>query len=173
MGSVHGRPPLPPVLDPCSGVAEVPREAGTSAASSASGAPSRTTSVASCCCRVWPKLGGSNALLAEHLVCHNDRFAVPAQHASHLCRPQPRDLEPLFYFKFHRVVALDHTVCFRSQAIDIPKPSPTSLARAAVEVQQHFDGTVNLLHDGRCLATCVRDAPSVDPLRLANTTNPE
>ena len=114
----------------------------------------------------------ANALLAQHLVQHNRRFAVPAQDPSHTWRPQPRDLEALFGFKFHRVVALDHTVRFRSQVIDIPKPGPRSLARARVQVQQHFDGTLKVLHAGRCLATSVPDAPPAGPLRLGTTTRP-
>lgn len=118
-------------------------------------------------------LDGANTLLAKHLVRHNGRFALPAQDPSHSWRPQPRDLESLFCFKFHRVVALDHTVRFRSEVIDIPKPGPRSLARARVEVQQHFNGTLKVLHQGHCLATRVLSAPPTAPLRLGTTTTPE
>ena len=40
----------------------------------------------------------------------------------------------------------------RSQLIDLPRAGPRRLARARVEGQQLLDGTLRVLHEGRCLA---------------------
>ncbi|MGC2192840.1 MAG: hypothetical protein WA751_10975 [Candidatus Dormiibacterota bacterium] len=72
--------------------------------------------------------------------------------------------------QFHRVVALDHTVRFQAQVIDIPRPGPRSLARARVEVQQRFDGTLRVIYQGRCLATAADS--HTGPLRLHSFTAP-
>jgi hypothetical protein len=80
--------------------------------------------------------------------------------------------DQLFCFKFHRVVALDHTVRFAGQVIDIPRPGPRSLARARVEIQQRFDGTLRVFHEGRCLAT-TQSQLLPGPLRLSSLTKPE
>ena len=52
------------------------------------------------------------------------------------------------------------------------RPEPRSLARAPVEVQQHFDGTLQVFHQGRCLAT-TQSGPGPSPLRLGSLTKPE
>lgn len=75
-------------------------------------------------------LDAANVLLAKHLVRHHRRFALPAQDPSPAWRPRPRDPDALFCFTFHRVVALDHTVRFGSQVIDIPRLGPRTQARA-------------------------------------------
>jgi hypothetical protein len=74
-------------------------------------------------------LEAANQVLAQHLVRHNRQFAVVAQDPEVAWRPRPPQLDQLFCFKFHRVVALDHTVRFAGQVIDIPRPGPRSLAR--------------------------------------------
>ncbi len=117
-------------------------------------------------------LEAANQVLAQHLSRHNRQFAVAALDSQAAWRPRPRQLDQLFCFKFHRVVALDHTVRFAAQLIDIPHPGPRSLARARVEVQQHFDGTLRVLHDGRCL-TSIRAALPARPIRLGSRTRPE
>jgi transposase len=114
----------------------------------------------------------ANRVLAQHLVRHNRQFAVTAQDPEPAWRARPRQLDQLFCFKFHRVVALDHTVRFQGQVIDIPRPLPRSLARARVEVQQHFDGTLRVFHEGRCLAT-TQSQLLPGPLRLNSLTKPE
>jgi transposase len=114
----------------------------------------------------------ANRVLAQHLVRHNRQFAVTAQDPEPAWRERPRQLDQLFCFKFHRVVALDHTVRFAGQVIDIPRPGPSSLARARVEIQQRFDGTLRVFHQGRCLATTPSHALA-GPLRLGNFTSPE
>jgi hypothetical protein len=63
-------------------------------------------------------------------------------------------------------------VRFQGQVIDIPRPLPRSLARARVEVQQHFDGTLRVFHQGRCLAT-TQSQLLPGPLRLNSLTKPE
>jgi hypothetical protein len=113
----------------------------------------------------------ANQVLAEHLVRHNRQFAVVAQNPEPAWRPRPRDLDQLFCFKFHRVVALDHTVRFAGQVIDIPRPGPRSLARARVELQQRFDGTLQVFHEGRRLATA-QSTPAPGPLRLGQPHPP-
>jgi hypothetical protein len=114
----------------------------------------------------------ANQILAQHLPRHNRQFTVAAQDPEVAWRPRPRQLDQLFCFKFHRVVALDHTVRFAGQVIDIPRPGPSSLARARVEVQQRFDGTLRVLHQGRCLTT-TKSQPHDGPLRLGRLTTPE
>ena len=114
----------------------------------------------------------ANRVLAQHLPRHNRQFAVVAQDPAVAWRVRPRQLDQLFCFKFHRVVALDHTVRFEGQVIDIPRPLPRSLARARVEVQQRFDGTLRVFHEGRCLAT-TQSQLLQGPLRLNSLTKPE
>jgi len=112
----------------------------------------------------------ANQILAKHLPRHNRQFTVAAQDPQPAWRERPRQLDQLFCFKFHRVVALDHTVRFQAQVIDIPRPLPRSLARARVEVQQRFDGTLRVFHQGRCLATAADS--HTGPLRLHSFTAP-
>jgi hypothetical protein len=112
----------------------------------------------------------ANQILAQHLPRHNRQFTVAAQDPEVAWRPRPRQLDQLFCFKFHRVVALDHTVRFAGQVIDIPRPGPSSLARARVEVQQRFDGTLRVIYQGRCLATAADS--HTGPLRLHSFTAP-
>jgi hypothetical protein len=95
----------------------------------------------------------ANLVLAKHLVRHNRQFTVTALDPEPAWRERPQQLDQLFCFKFHRVVALDHTVRFAAQVIDIPRPGPRSLARSRAEVQQRFDGSLRVLYQGRCLAT--------------------
>jgi transposase len=106
----------------------------------------------------------ANQVLTRHLTRHNRQFAVLAQDPEPAWRQQPQHLDQLFCFKFHRVVALDHTVRFQGQVIDIP--------RARVEVQQRFDGSLRILHDGHCLATAQSQAVA-GPLRLGSLTTSE
>jgi len=117
-------------------------------------------------------LEAANQVLVAHLVRHNRQFTVAAQDPRPAWRERPRQLDQLFCFKFHRVVALDHTVRFQAQVIDIPRPGPSSLARARVEVQQRFDGTLRVFDEGHCLATAESNAPT-GPLRLGHLTTPE
>jgi transposase len=117
-------------------------------------------------------MAAANQVLTRHLTRHNRQFAVLAQDPEPAWRQQPQHLEQLFCFKFHRVVALDHTVRFQGQVIDIPRPLPRSLARARVEVQQRFDGTLRVFHQGRCLAT-TQSQLLPGPLRLNSLTKPE
>jgi len=114
----------------------------------------------------------ANRVLAQHLPRHNLQFAVTAQDPEPAWRARPRQLDQLFCFKFHWVVALDHTVRFPGQVIDIPRPLPRNLARAWVEVQQRFDGTLQVFHEGRCLAT-TQSQLLPGPLRLNSLTKPE
>jgi hypothetical protein len=67
-------------------------------------------------------MDAANQVLAGHLQRHNRRFAIPAVDPEAAWRPRPRSLDQLFCFKLHRVVALDHTVRFGSQLIDITRP---------------------------------------------------
>jgi hypothetical protein len=117
-------------------------------------------------------LEAANQILAKHLPRHNRQFTVPAQDSAAAWRPRPRELDQLFCFKFHRVVALDHTVRFADQVIDIPRPGPRSLARVRVEVQQRFDGALVVFYEGHRLAT-TQSPPHTGPLRLGRLTTPE
>jgi hypothetical protein len=67
-------------------------------------------------------MDAANQVLAGHLQRHNRRFAIPAVDPEAAWRPRPRSLDQLFCFKFHRVVALNHTMRFASQLINITRP---------------------------------------------------
>ncbi|MGC1405633.1 MAG: ISNCY family transposase [Candidatus Dormiibacterota bacterium] len=114
----------------------------------------------------------ANQILAQHLPRHNRQFTVAAQDPEVAWRPRPSHLDEIFCFKFPRVVALDQTVRFAGQVIDIPRPGPSSLARARVEVQQSFDGTLRVLHEGRWLTTA-KYQPQDGPMRLGRLSSPE
>ncbi|TMD47301.1 MAG: ISNCY family transposase [Chloroflexi bacterium] len=97
----------------------------------------------------------AEAVLHRYLPQHNRRFTVPANDPEPAWLPWPKDrrLDELFCFKYRRVVGNDHTVRLRSYRIDIPpQPNRLSFARVEVELREHFDGRLQVVYQGRCLA---------------------
>ncbi|HKV30800.1 MAG TPA: ISNCY family transposase [Candidatus Dormibacteraeota bacterium] len=109
----------------------------------------------------------ADQVLARFLPRHNRRFTVPANDPTPAWLPSPdrRRHEQLFCFKYRRVVSNDHTVRFGNRLIDIPPGGPRpSYARAEVELQERFDGTLAVYFRGTCLTKCV--LPIATPSRV-------
>ena len=97
-------------------------------------------------------------VLSHYLVRHNRRFIVPAADPAPGWLPWPATLRPdeVFCFKYRRVVAHDNTVRFGPHLIDIPaNRQRVSYARARVEVQHRFDGSLHVYYGGTCIARSV------------------
>ena len=89
-------------------------------------------------------------VLVDMLPRHNRRFAIPALEPDSGWVPWPADrrMDEYFCFKYQRVVARDNTVRFEGYLLDIPPQPGGSLARARIEVQQRFDGTLAVYRVG-------------------------
>lgn len=100
-------------------------------------------------------------VLVDMLPRHNQRFAIPPLDPDPAWMPWPADrlMEEFFCFKYGRVVARDNTVKFEGYLLDIPPQPGGSLARARIEVQQRFDGTLAVYRAGVCLARQVLEDP--------------
>lgn len=86
----------------------------------------------------------ANAVLAEHRIEHNRRFAVNARDSRPAWRAVPSrlDTERICSFHYEAVVGNDNTVRIGSNIFDIPPgPARRSYARARVEVRQFLDGS--------------------------------
>lgn len=86
----------------------------------------------------------ANAVLAEHRLDHNRRFAVEATDATPAWRPvrQGIDLERLCSFRYDAAVGNDNTVRLGGHVFDIPPgPGNRTYAKARVEVRQFLDGS--------------------------------
>ncbi len=106
----------------------------------------------------------ANRFLKGFLVHYNRRFAVPAAEEGSAWRSLPGelDLEKVFSFKHHRVVAADNTVQFGPKRLQVlPSPERASYVRAAVEVCEHLDGSLAVYYEGHKLK--VREAPLEAP----------
>jgi transposase len=93
-------------------------------------------------------------LLARFLPRHNRRFSVPANESTPAWLPAPdrRRHDQLFCFKYRKVVSNDHSIRHDGRRIDIPPGGPRpSYAKAEVELQQLFDGTIAVYFQGTCL----------------------
>lgn len=104
----------------------------------------------------------AEAVLHRHLLKHNRRFTVPPTDPEPAWIPweKGRPFDEVFCFKYRKVVANDHTVKLRSQLIDIPpQPERLSFARVAVELREHFDGRLQVIYQGRCLARALVSEP--------------
>ena len=104
----------------------------------------------------------ADQVLSRYLPRHNRRFTVSAQDPIPAWIPWPssRRLEDVFCYKYRRVVGNDNTVRFEGEVIDIPRgPYRPTYARARVEVQVHFDGTLRVYHDGHCIGSNRRTRP--------------
>jgi hypothetical protein len=111
----------------------------------------------------------ANVVLQRHLLRHNQRFSVPAADPVPAWSPWPkgRQFSEVFCFKFRRVVANDNTVRLGKLVIDLPpNRQRISYARCRVEVQQRFDGTIHVFHEGSRLTSLVQAPTDPDNLRL-------
>jgi transposase len=105
-------------------------------------------------------LAGANAFVADYLLQHNARFAVPAADPTPAYLPVPADLNlaHVFCFKETRVVRADNTISYAGQPIQLlATPTRRGWARARVEVHERLDGQRVIVHQGQELPS--RPAP--------------
>lgn len=98
----------------------------------------------------------ANALLQEYLPRFNARFQVPARVEEPAYQPIPAgvQLDEAFCFVHERVVANDNTIGFRGERLHVQATAERkSFVRARVQVHQHFDGSLKVWYQGRCLVT--------------------
>jgi hypothetical protein len=90
----------------------------------------------------------AQAVLDRYLPQHNRRFAKSASEAKPAWREVDcQRLEQTLCFKYRRVVAKDHTVCFEGSVLQIPKRSSfLSWAGKAVDVHVLLDGSVEIFY---------------------------
>jgi transposase len=108
----------------------------------------------------------ANAVLQEYLPRFNARFAVPAaeKQIGWQTVPTGLSLDECFCVHEERTVALDNTISYHSQRVQLlPTEQRRSFARAKVEVHEHFDGQLSLFFQGQSLPC--RLAPA-DPVQL-------
>lgn len=86
---------------------------------------------------------------------HNRRFARKPDDPKSVYRRMEagKTYDPIFCFKYPRVVARDNTVVFGKAIIQIPKgPGGRSYSGCKVEVQHRFDDTLHIYYQGVCIA---------------------
>jgi hypothetical protein len=87
----------------------------------------------------------ANQVLAVFLPEFERRFAVPAAESTSDFRPLPRslDLARCLSFRYHRIVAPDHTVAWAGETFQLPPtPARLSLAGKVVELSHQLDGSL-------------------------------
>ena len=102
-------------------------------------------------------------VLDRVVVDHNRRFARKASDPKSVWRKlgASLDWDSVFCFKYKRTVAKDNTVSLFNTLLQIPpRPAARSYSRCLVEVQQRFDGSLKVFHQGNCIA---RTNPPVVP----------
>jgi hypothetical protein len=112
----------------------------------------------------------ADLVLSAFLPRFNSRFAVPASAQGSAYRALPEHLDPdrLFCFKYRRVVALDNTIRFGTDRLQLlPSCGRVSYVRAQVEVCEHLDGAVSVYYQGGLVAS--RQAPAEAPLLRARS----
>lgn len=110
----------------------------------------------------------ANQVLDRFLPKHNRLFAIAPAEPEPAWGPAPKQLDGIFSFKFRRRVAADHTIRFDGRQLDLD-PSGTSYAGRLVEVQERFDGTIQVYLAGKRLAL-IKNGDGM-PLRLRNRTD--
>lgn len=101
-------------------------------------------------------LADANRVLATYLPEHNARFQVPprCETAAYVPWPEEFSYERYFCFKYHRRVANDNTVSFNGHKLQIPPTRHRAhYAHAEVELHQHLDGRLAIVHDGQTLVS--------------------
>jgi transposase len=102
----------------------------------------------------------ANEVLWEFLPRFNARFGVPAAvpQCGYRSVELGVDIESVFSFKQHRIVARDNTVSYRGRSLQLlPVPGRTSFAGSFVEVQERLDGTLVIHSRGEAVPS--QDAP--------------
>jgi transposase len=101
-------------------------------------------------------LAEANRVLATYLPEHNARFRVPprCETVAYVPWPDAFAYERYFCFKYHRRVANDNTISFNGHKLHIPPNAHrANYAHAKVELHQHLDGHLAIVHDGRTLVS--------------------
>ncbi len=110
----------------------------------------------------------ATACLPAFLGDFNDRFTVAAAEEGDCYRALDAAIDPdtLFCFKYRRTVGMDNTVRFGGERIQLlAGPRRRSWARAVVEGQERFDGSLAVDYHGECLVTT--PAPPEAPVPTA------
>ena len=97
----------------------------------------------------------ANKVLWDFLPRFNQRFGVEAAQPGLAYRQLPHglSLDGTLCFKYLRTVANDNTVRFNGTTLQLlPDARRASYARANVEVQEHLDGSLVVVHQGKILA---------------------
>jgi len=104
-------------------------------------------------------IAAANAFLPWSLERFDRRFGVPARDPHPAWRPLTADIDLArsCCFKYARVVAADGTISFAGRSIQLLPADRRSLSRLRVEVQEHLDGSLQVLAHGDPVATI--DAP--------------
>jgi transposase len=113
-------------------------------------------------------IADANAFLATFLPRYNARFTVPADDPVSAFRPLDPglDLHQVFAFRYTRTVAADNTIQFAQQRLQLqPDRLRASYARAQVTVQEHLDGRLVVVYQGRTLLST--SAPADAPILRA------
>ena len=109
----------------------------------------------------------ANQVLRRFLPRHNRQFTVAPSDPAPAWRPAPAQLDHLFCFKYMRRVAADHTVHFDGHVLDLAV-SRTSYAGRLVEVQQRFDGTLQVFFGELRLARIRSTTDAGQPQRVSH-----
>lgn len=102
----------------------------------------------------------ANAVLAQYLPRHNERFAVPAADPEPAWRswPDGASSDAVFCFHYPRRVANDATISWPGGPLELPRrPDGRSWAGRSVILQERLDGSLWVEHEGACYS--VRPAP--------------
>jgi transposase len=99
----------------------------------------------------------ANQVLVPFLADFNRRFAVPPRQSENDFRRLPRgvDLARCLSFRYRRVVALDHTVTFGNEKLQLPH-ARTGYAGAIVELSHQLDGNLRIYRNDQLLLTLPR-----------------
>lgn len=99
----------------------------------------------------------ANQLLKRFVTDYNQRFAVAPREAANDFRPLPRsfDLARCLSFRYQRVVALDHTISFGSDKLQLP-PAMPGYAGITVDLSHQLDGNLRVYRGSRLLLSLAR-----------------
>jgi hypothetical protein len=102
----------------------------------------------------------ANTFLWRHwLPYYNRKFSIKPLREESAYRPLPKEvnLDGIFCYKFERKVNYDNTISFQKKIYEIlPDSYRICFAKTTVEVRQHFNGRIKILHKGRQLKFTAR-----------------
>ena len=108
----------------------------------------------------------ANRVLAAYLPRFRERFAQAPADGQLAYRPRPGglDLDGVCSFHYLRTVAKDNTVRLEERLVQIPAgPGGRSYAGCRVQVQEHLDGSLAVVYQGKLLA--IQEPQSQAPVR--------